>query len=110
MSPTQIANVAIEISTTLWWVRMEEIVAFFEAMKKQTYGKIYERLDPAIIWEHWEKYDNERNEYCEQKNTQFRQSDPRPEGGGGAALDGIAGVIGDIKQKAERLRKIKPKK
>lgn len=109
MNTTQMANLAIEFMEELWWARMEEIVAFFEAIKKQRYGKIYERLDPAYIWEMWDKYNEERTEHCERHQSRFKQYDPRPEGGSGIGLDGISGAIGDIKQRAKRLREIKNK-
>lgn len=109
MTVPQMTELAIEIVQTLWWVRMEEIVAFLEAVKKQTYGKIYERIDPAVIWEMWEVYMASRDEHCERVQTQHRQYDPRPETGSGIGLDGISGAIGDIKNRAKRLMEIKNK-
>lgn len=109
MNTSQMANLAIEMTETLWMIRMEEIVAFFESIKKQRYGKIYERLDPAFIWELYEQYDRERDDYCEAKQSRFKQYDPRPETGSGVGLDGLAGAIGYIKGAAKRLREIKDK-
>ena len=109
MNPTQVANLAIDIVNELWWARMEEIVAFFEAVKKQTFGKIYERIDPAFVWELWDAYCEQRTLHCEHHEGRFRQYDPRPDEGSGVGLDGIAGAIGNIKEKAKRLREIKNK-
>lgn len=77
MTAGQQQDLAIEIVEALWWIRMEEIVAFFEAVKKQTYGKIYERLDAAIIWEYWRNYELERENYLYNEQMKFKQSDPR---------------------------------
>lgn len=109
MNTTQMANLAIEFTQELWWARMEEIIAFLEGVKKQRYGKVYERLDPAYIWEMWDKYQTDREDYCEAHQTRFKQYDPRPDTGSGVGLDGLAGAIGDIKQRAKRLREIKNK-
>src|SRR5699024_724537 len=99
MTASQIAELAIEITLTLWWVRMEEIIAFFEAMKKQRYGKIYERLDQSIIWEHWKVYSEHRDDYSFENNNKYKQVEEKPKEGTGTALNGITGLIGDIKNK-----------
>lgn len=109
MTTSQMASLSIEFTQELWWARMEEIVAFFEAVKKQRYGKVYERLDPAYIWEMWEKYNEERTEHCTQHESRFKQYDPRPDTGSGVGLNGLAGAIGDVKAQAKRLREIKNK-
>lgn len=43
--------------------RLEEFLAFFEGVKKGRYGKIFDRLDQSIIWQMWDQYETERENY-----------------------------------------------
>ncbi len=55
--------------------RLEELVYFFEQVAKSRYGKIYERLDQALLFEFLAVYEKESakkvDEYYEQKNKQL---------------------------------------
>lgn len=65
MTDGQREDLALDMAVDLWWVKMEEIAAFFEGCKRGYYGKITNRLDPPIVWEMWDKYEDFRNEACE---------------------------------------------
>lgn len=75
MNEHQITDLAFELSEELKTYRFEEIIVLFECIKKQTYGKIYERLDQSIIWEHFKKYDEQRNMFFENEHLQTKQVD-----------------------------------
>lgn len=79
MTTAQMTDLAIEMTDVLWGFRLEEILAFSECMKKQVYGKIYERLDPGIIWDYFAKYNEQRENHFFNTNNQFKQYDPRIE-------------------------------
>ena len=76
LTPEQIAEISLDMAGELWWVRMEELGAFFEAMKRGRYGKIYERLDGPMIWECWEKYLDHRMEKVEERRARQTFIDP----------------------------------
>lgn len=100
MNVNQMVDLSIEIVSELWAYRMEEIVALMEAIKKQTYGKIYERLDPAIIWEHIDKHNEARENFFFFRATSHKQSDPILEDSTSEldrGLNTLAGKIGSIK-------------
>lgn len=89
MTTAQMTDLAIEMTEELWSFRLEEILAFSECMKKQVYGKIYERLDPAIIWDYLAKYNEQRENHFFNTNNQFKQYDPRIEDEDSAKLAGV---------------------
>lgn len=50
MSIDQITDLAFEISSELKGERFEELIAFCEGIKRQKYGKVYERFDAPTFW------------------------------------------------------------
>lgn len=52
--------------------RLEDFLAFFEGIKKGRYGKIYDRLDQSVIWEMWDKYEEERESYFYNQHKQAK--------------------------------------
>lgn len=102
----QATELAIEFVNENWWARIEDFVAFFESVKKQTYGKIYERLDPSIIWEHWAAYCHQREDHCVQAANAYKQIDfkERDTEADRVATKGnnMAGLIGDMKARFKK--------
>lgn len=43
--------------------RLEDFLAFFEGCKKGRFGKVFDRLDQSIIWQMWDQYEAERENY-----------------------------------------------
>lgn len=76
MTSGQITDLAMDMAADLWAFRMEEIGAFFEGVKRGTYGKIYERLDPPTIWLCWDLYLDHRNEVIEVRRSRQVYIDP----------------------------------
>lgn len=62
MTSVQIQELSIDFMQ-LKDYRLEDFLAFFEGVKKGRYGKIYDRLDQSVIWEMWDKYEEERESY-----------------------------------------------
>lgn len=54
--------------------RLEDFLAFFEGIKKGRYGKIYDRLDQSVIWEMWDKYEEERESYFYNQHKQAKDN------------------------------------
>ena len=101
MNTGQMTDLAIEITDALWSYKFEDIIAFSESIKKQTYGKVYERLDPAIIWEHLGYYNEARERHLFAEVNKYKQYDPRIEDESEARVTrgftGLAGAINRIK-------------
>lgn len=76
MTGAQIQDLAVDMSNDLWEYRMEEIGAFFQAVKRGSYGKVYERIDAPFIWEMWEKYLDERFKVIEVRRNAKIFRDP----------------------------------
>ena len=69
MTPEQIGDLAAEMTGELWWVRLEELLAFFYCVKRGKYGRIYERLDAPTIWACWSEYIDHRMEVVETRRA-----------------------------------------
>lgn len=77
MSSGQITELAIEIMEEMKDLTFEEVVAFIEGIKREEYGKIYERFDAPTFWKfYWgENHDDENSfnfkkmKYCEADAT-----------------------------------------
>ena len=64
MNIDQITDLSFEIAETLKTDRFEEIIAFFEGIKKERYGKIYERFDAPTFWRmYWGENQDDPNSY-----------------------------------------------
>lgn len=75
MTDGQIVDLTEDIMEELWWVRMEELVVFFNGVKKSRYVKIHSRFDAAIIWECWNMFAEERLKWCHAHNGQHKDKD-----------------------------------
>jgi hypothetical protein len=72
MTIDQITDLAFEISSELQGDRFEEIIAFFEGIKRQQYGKIYERFDAPTFWKfYWGEDADDPNSYNLKKMDWF---------------------------------------
>ena len=72
MTIDQITDLAFEISSELQGDRFEEIIAFFEGIKRQQYGKIYERFDAPTFWKfYWGEDAEDENSYNYKKMNWF---------------------------------------
>lgn len=72
MTIDQITDLAFEISSELQGDRFEEIIAFFEGIKRQQYGKIYERFDAPTFWKfYWGEDADDPNSYNFKKMDWF---------------------------------------
>ena len=72
MTIDQITDLAFEISSELQGDRFEEIIAFFEGIKRQQYGKIYERFDAPTFWKfYWGEDADDPNSYNYKKMDWF---------------------------------------
>ena len=64
MNIDQITDLAIEILEEMRDLRFEEIVAFIEGIKREEYGKIYERFDAPTFWKfYWGENHEDPNSY-----------------------------------------------
>ena len=64
MNIDQITDLAIEILEEMRDLRFEEIVAFIEGIKREEYGKIYERFDAPTFWKfYWGENPDDPNSY-----------------------------------------------
>lgn len=102
MTPNQISDLAIDMTNDLWEYRFEELAAFFEAVKRGSYIKIYERLDASIIWEAWDKYLDERFEVIVARRNRDIFKDPTL-----TRLDGEEKRAGKLEQIGQGLLGIK---
>ena len=72
MTIDQITDLAFEISSELQGDRFEELIAFFEGIKRQQYGKIYERFDAPTFWKfYWGEDADDPNSYNFKKMDWF---------------------------------------
>lgn len=107
MSGPQIMELAEDLATDLWFVKFEEIPAFFEAIKKGTIGKVYERLDAPLIWEFWDIYARKRSEVIESRQAAKMFADPGNEKTIEDRREGKIESFGDaIRQVKNTLREI----
>lgn len=64
MNEDQMTELAIEMVEEMRDLRFEEIVAFIEGIKRQEYGKIYERFDAPTFWKmYWGEDGDDPNSY-----------------------------------------------
>lgn len=72
MSGAQIVDLAEEMMEELWWIKLEELVIFFNNIKKGYYVKIHSRFDAAIIWECWNMYAEQRMNWCYENQSKHK--------------------------------------
>ena len=64
MNEDQITDLAVEILEEMRDITFEEIVAFIEGIKREEYGKIYERFDAPTFWKfYWGENPDDPNSY-----------------------------------------------
>ena len=64
MNEDQITDLAVEILEEMRDITFEEIVAFIEGIKREEYGKIYERFDAPTFWKfYWGESPDDKNSY-----------------------------------------------
>ena len=64
MNEDQITDLAVEILEEMRDITFEEIVAFLEGIKREEYGKIYERFDAPTFWKfYWGESPDDKNSY-----------------------------------------------
>lgn len=84
MNMNQIEELAVEILEEMKDLRFEEIVAFIEGIKREEYGKIYERFDAPMFWKfYWGENAEDRNsfnykkmDFCNMDATRNSSKDP----------------------------------
>lgn len=108
MTSGQLTDLAIELTEVLWGYRLEEMLAFSEAVKKGTYAKVYERFDPSIVWEQLALYEEARQNHFYHQNTQHKQYDPRIEDEDTSKMAGrltsMAGAFNAMRDNLKRLK------
>lgn len=61
MNDEQIADLAIELVTDYWSYKLEDFIAFFSLAKRGLYGKVYDRVDAATIYQMLAEYNKQRD-------------------------------------------------
>jgi hypothetical protein len=101
MSAEQIADFAIELLTDYWTYRLEDFVAFFALAKRGNFGKVYDRIDAAVILTFLGEYNKHRESNLIESQMYFTQHEKgyrdRPEGDG---VTGLAGAFSEVKKLA----------
>ena len=109
MNERQISDFAIEFYTEqLKYIRFEEIIAFFEGVKRGVYGQVYERMDSAILSDMWLKYDENKTGFCQMDAQRNQFKDPSVISETRQKLDGLYGVsesINGLKNSLGKIRK-----
>ena len=97
MNERQISDFAVEFYTEQSrYIRFEEVVAFFEGVKRGVYGQIYERVDSAILSDMWLKYDENKTGFCQMDAQRNQFKDPSVISETRQKLDGLYGVSESI--------------
>lgn len=78
MNNDQIADLAAMLVSDYWFYTLEDFVVFFHRAKKSEFGKVFNRLDAAIIFEFLKVYDAERMESFFQYETEGRKLESKP--------------------------------
>lgn len=80
MTPAQVVDVVNYIQTDYYYLKPSELKYCFDKAKKGQYGKLYDRIDGAIIFEWIELYLEERLDAVitqnENQNNEYKKSDP----------------------------------
>lgn len=108
MNVRQISDFAVEFYTEQSrYIRFEEVVAFFEGIKRGVYGQIYERVDSAILSEMWLRYDENKTGFCQMDAQRNQFKDPSVISETRQKLDGLYGVSESINGLKNRLGEIR---
>ena len=84
MGEGQIAELAIEMVEEMRDLTFEEIFVFIEGIKREEYGKIYERFDAPTFWKfYWGENEEDKNsfnykkmDYCIMDATRHDTKEP----------------------------------
>ena len=116
MNEDQITDLAVDLMNEMRYHRFEEIVAFFEGIKKGKYGKVYERFDAYLIWEMFIGREGEENEHsyefkkmrwCEFQATKDNNKDPIIKSEIVSDVDKLYSVSDSINQLKNRIGEIR---
>lgn len=115
MSAEQIADFSIELLTDYWTYRLEDFVAFFALAKRGNFGKVYDRMDSAVILTFLGEYNRARETNLIESQMYFTQHEKgyreRPEGDG---VTGLAGAFNEVKNlvgfNKEQIKRLDPGK
>lgn len=77
MNSTQVLQTVELILQKYWYLRLSELKYCFIQAKTGTYGRIYDRIDGAVIFEWIDKYLEERKEAIIQKQTQTHEENKK---------------------------------
>lgn len=78
ISDSQAADIAEDLILEYWFLKIEDVVAFFQLCKKGAYGKVLDRLDPGLIFEWLGKYCSERENKVVRSSPDYSHEQPRP--------------------------------
>jgi hypothetical protein len=70
----QSVDIARAIIREYWWLKLAELYLFIEKSKNGDFGKVYDRLDRAMIFEWLSIYNEQREAHLEQKHTEQKHS------------------------------------
>jgi hypothetical protein len=117
MSEDQIADLAIELVNDYWCYKLEDFVVFFSLAKRGRYGKVYDRMDAATIYQLLAEYNKDRDNGLIEMQTQYTRYEKsgrsRPDGediNDGVTM--LAGAFSKLKEtfnkNQETINKLKP--
>ena len=116
MNEDQITDLAFDLMNEMRYHRFEEIIAFFEGIKKGKYGNVYERFDASLIWEMFIGREGEENEHsyefkkmrwCEFQATKDNNKDPIIKSEIVSDVDKLYSVSDSINQLKNRIVEIR---
>lgn len=70
-------DIADNVVLDYWFLKLEEIAMILDKAGKGGYGKIYDRLDMATIYDWFNQYQNERDSFSEKKNKTLKETHDR---------------------------------
>lgn len=69
MSQSQIEDIVDDFINDYPHVTIEDMVVFFDGIKKQRFGRVANRMDAGVIWEFWYIYIADRETFCIDRET-----------------------------------------
>lgn len=105
MSQDQMKELSLEIAIKMWHLKLEEIDVIMEGIKNNRWGQIYERLDPSIIWEQINLYEQARTEHLENTAMEHKTTEIKLETEGDRIGRGIATSVGAILSSQDAIKK-----
>lgn len=99
MSDTQISFVRETIKTDYWYLKLDELKYIFNQAKKGRYGKVYDRVDCAIICEWLDQYVLERDEIVTEKRVAEQRFQETIKPDEDSPVISFATILADLKKK-----------